>query len=134
MILRNPTALAHIEIRQNKLASDAGRYGLLRVCPGIRRRRRVSSELTVFAFIKIMPAIICRAVGNRALKLVEQRVLLSQKVVFFAFQHVMLDSDHNGRIRAALVEHLARVQAHDPVSEVWEFVLNRNLPSRRVLV
>ena len=69
-----------------------------------------------------------QAVGNSVLQFLEQHVLLSQQFVLFALQDAplgdILHAEQNGRAGAALVEHLAGVQAHRAVSDAGELVLD----------
>src|SRR6202045_681461 len=76
-----------------------------------------------------------QAIGNAMLQFLEQRfflsqqpVLLSQQLVLFALQDAplgdILHAEQNSRAGAALVEHLAGVQAHRARSETGEFLLD----------
>src|SRR5580658_10291044 len=76
-----------------------------------------------------------QAIGNSMLQFLEQRlllpqqpVLLSQQFVLFALQDApfgdILHAEQNGRAGAALVEHLAGVQAHRARSETGELMLD----------
>ena len=69
-----------------------------------------------------------QAVGNPVLQFLEQHVLFPQQLVLFALQDAplgdVLDAEQNGRAGAALVEHLAGVQADRAVPEAGEFMLD----------
>ena len=69
-----------------------------------------------------------QAVGNSVLQFLEQGVFLPQQLVLFALQDAplgdVLHAEQNRRAGAALVEHLAGVQAHRAESDAGEFMLD----------
>src|ERR1043166_2003488 len=61
-----------------------------------------------------------QAVDDPVLQLLEQHVLLPQQRLLFALQGALprdvLHAEQNGRLRASLIEHLPRIQAHGAAS------------------
>jgi hypothetical protein len=76
----------------------------------------------------MMLATICKAIGDAMLHFLEQNVLLQQQLVLFALHRTPLGdvfhAEQNRGACASLVKHLAGIQAHRAVAELWKFVLD----------
>jgi len=69
-----------------------------------------------------------QAIGDPVLNFLQQNVFLLQQIVFFLLQLALhgdsFNTEHNGRLRAFLVEHPTSVQAHGAGAEMRKFVLD----------